>query len=130
MGQGGGKDQCNDPRIQAATENHPNPRTGQGDTRVKEVTGRTSHCANTKQERQAQIEPLQERIAAILEQAEEARTQSAQTQLECAGLISKEVAAQTVDIIKEKTAQALTKAAELQEKFQTITREIEEAQRN
>jgi hypothetical protein len=46
MGQGGGKDQCNDPRIQEAIENHPNPRTGQGDTRVKEVTGRTSHCAN------------------------------------------------------------------------------------
>jgi hypothetical protein len=48
MGQGGGKDQCNDPRIQAAIENHPNSRKGQGDTRVKEVTGRTSHYANTE----------------------------------------------------------------------------------
>jgi hypothetical protein len=48
MGQGGGNDQCKDPRIQAATENHPNSRMGQGDTRAKEVTGRTSHCANTE----------------------------------------------------------------------------------
>jgi hypothetical protein len=44
--------------------------------------------------------------------------------------MSEEVAAQTVDTIKEKTAQALTKATELQEQFQTITKEIEEAQRN
>jgi phage terminase Nu1 subunit (DNA packaging protein) len=41
-----------------------------------------------------------------------------------------EVAAQTVDTIKENILQALTKAAELQEKFQTITKEFEEAQRN
>jgi hypothetical protein len=73
---------------------------------------------------------LQERIAVVLEQAEEARTQSTWTQLECTGLISEEVAVKIVNIIKEKTAQALTKAAELQENFQTITRDIEEAQRN
>jgi hypothetical protein len=48
MGQGGGKDKCKDPRIQAATENHPNSRTGQGDTRAKEVIGRTSHYTNTE----------------------------------------------------------------------------------
>jgi hypothetical protein len=48
MGQGGGKDQCNDPRIQEAIENHPNPITGQGDTRFKEVIGRTSHYTNTE----------------------------------------------------------------------------------
>jgi hypothetical protein len=44
--------------------------------------------------------------------------------------MSEEVAALTVDTIKEKTAQALTKIAELQEKFQMITKEIEEAQSN
>jgi hypothetical protein len=46
LGEGGGNDQCKDPRIQAAIENHPNSRTGQGDTRAKEVTCRNSHCAN------------------------------------------------------------------------------------
>jgi hypothetical protein len=51
---------------------------------------------------------LQEQIVAVLEQAEEAITQLAQTQLECAGLIREEVAVQTIDIIKEKTAQELT----------------------
>jgi hypothetical protein len=39
-------------------------------------------------------------------------------------LISNEVAVQVVDTIKEKTAQALTQATELKEKFQTITKEI------
>jgi hypothetical protein len=48
IGQGGGNDQCKDPRIQAGTENHPNSRMGQGDTRAKEVTGKTSHCTNTE----------------------------------------------------------------------------------
>jgi hypothetical protein len=45
-------------------------------------------------------------------------------------LLSNEVAVQVVDTIKEKTTQALTKAAELKEKFQTITKEIEEAQKD
>jgi hypothetical protein len=35
-----------------------------------------------------------------------------------------------VDTIKEKTTQALIKATELKEKFQTITKEIEEAQKD
>jgi hypothetical protein len=45
-------------------------------------------------------------------------------------LLSDEVAVQIVDTFKEKTAQALTKATELQEKFQTITKEIEEDQKD
>jgi hypothetical protein len=44
--------------------------------------------------------------------------------------LSDEVAVQVVDIIKEKTAQALTKVAEMKEKFQTITKEIKEAQKD
>jgi hypothetical protein len=48
MGQEGGNDQCKYPRIQAAIENHPNFRMGEGVTRAKEVTRRTSHCANTE----------------------------------------------------------------------------------
>jgi hypothetical protein len=42
-------------------------------------------------------------------------------------LLSDEVAVQVIDTIKEKTTQALKKVAELKEKFQTITKEIEEA---
>ena len=37
---------------------------------------------------------------------------------------------QVVDTIKEKTAQETTKETELKEKFQTITKEIEEAQKD
>ena len=37
---------------------------------------------------------------------------------------------QVVDTIKEKIAQALTKATELKEKFQTITKDIEEDQKD
>jgi hypothetical protein len=40
------------------------------------------------------------------------------------------VAVQVVDTIKEKTTQELKKVAELKEKFQTITEEIEAAQKD
>jgi hypothetical protein len=53
----------------------------------------------------------------------------AQTQAECAGLLSDKVEVQVVDTIKEKTSQALIKVAKLREKFQTITKEIEVAQK-
>jgi hypothetical protein len=76
------------------------------------------------------MEPLQEQVAEVLAQAEEAKTQIAQTQEECAGLLSDEVAVQVVDTIKEKTVQALTQATRLKEKFQMITKEIEEAQKD
>jgi hypothetical protein len=41
-----------------------------------------------------------------------------------------EVAVQEMDTIKEKTAQALTKEAELRGKFQMITEEIEATQKD
>jgi hypothetical protein len=47
---------------------------------------------------------LQEWVAEVLAQAEEARKQTTQTQLECIGLMSEEVATQTTNTIKEKTA--------------------------
>jgi hypothetical protein len=73
---------------------------------------------------------LQEWVAEVLEQEEGARTQIAQTQAECAGLLSDEVEIQVMDTIKEKTAQALIKAPELKEKFQMIIEEIKEAQKD
>jgi hypothetical protein len=48
LGQGGGEDQCNDPRNQVVTKYHTNPRTGQANARVEEDTGRTYHCTNTE----------------------------------------------------------------------------------
>jgi hypothetical protein len=51
----------------------------------------------------------------------------AQTQAECAGLINDEIAFQIIDTLKKKTTQAQTQATKLKEKFQAITREIDEA---
>jgi hypothetical protein len=76
------------------------------------------------------MEPLQERVANVLAQAEEAKTHITQTQVECAGLISHEVAVQVVDTIKEKTVHLLKQVVELKEKFQMITKEIKEAQKD
>ena len=75
------------------------------------------------------MEPLQERVAEVIAQAEEAKKYMAQNQAECAGLISDKIAVQTIDDFKEKIVQAQTQAAELREKFQAITREIDEAQK-
>jgi capsule polysaccharide export protein KpsE/RkpR len=55
-----------------------------------------------KHEHQSQMEPLQEQVAKVLAQAEEAKTQIAQTQVKCAGLINNEVVDQVVDTIKKK----------------------------
>jgi hypothetical protein len=108
----------------------PIPECVKGMQELKKMQAELITAQTQKQERQAQIEPLQERVAEVLAQAEAARTQMAQTQAECAGLLSDEVAVQVVDTIKEKTAQALIKAAELREKFQMITEEIEAAQKD
>jgi hypothetical protein len=83
-----------------------------------------------KQERHAQMDPLQEKVAEVLAQAEEAKTQIAQTQKDCVGLLSDKVAVQVMETIKDKTVQALTQIAELNEKFHTITKDIEEAQKD
>jgi hypothetical protein len=48
LGQGGGEDQCNDPRTQTTKKDHTNSRTVQGNASVEEDTGITYHCANTK----------------------------------------------------------------------------------
>jgi hypothetical protein len=48
LGQGGGEDQCNDPRTQAMTEDHTNSKMSQGNARVEEDTSKTYHCANTE----------------------------------------------------------------------------------
>jgi hypothetical protein len=72
------------------------------------------------------MEPLEEQISEVLTQAEESKEHIAQTQAECMELISDEIAGQIVDTLKEKTAQAQTEATELKEKFQEITKEIEE----
>ena len=54
------------------------------------------------------METLQERVAEVLAQEEESKTQIAETQEECAGLINDEVAGQVVDTIKEKTTHVQT----------------------
>jgi hypothetical protein len=78
-----------------------------------------------KQEQQAQMEPLQEWIAEVLTQAEEAKTKIAQTQAECVELISDKIVVHIVDTLKEKIMQAQTQVVELRENFQAI-KEIEE----
>jgi hypothetical protein len=42
-------------------------------------------------------------------------------------LINDDISVQTVDTLKEKTVQAQTQATKLKEKFQVITRKIDEA---
>jgi hypothetical protein len=46
LGQGRGKDQCNDPRNQTEEKYHINPITHKGDTRDEEDVGKTYHWEN------------------------------------------------------------------------------------
>jgi hypothetical protein len=73
------------------------------------------------------MEPLQEQVAEVITEVVEANIYMEQTHTECAGLINNEIAVQTVDTLKEKNAQAQMQAVKLREKFQAITREVDEA---
>jgi uncharacterized coiled-coil DUF342 family protein len=79
-----------------------------------------------KKERQAQMEPLQERATEVIAQVEDAKKNMAQTQAECTEMINDEIAVQVLDALREKTVQAQTQAKELTEKFQALAGEIEE----
>jgi predicted nucleic acid-binding Zn-ribbon protein len=105
----------------------PIPERVKGTQEMKKMQVELITAQTQKQERRAQIEPLKERVEKVIAQAKGAKTQIAHTQEECAGLLSDEVAVQVVDTINEKTMQALTQAAELKEKLQTITKGIKEA---
>jgi hypothetical protein len=74
-----------------------------GTQEMKKLQAELTTTQTQKQERQAQMEPLQERVAEVLAQAEEAKAHIAQTQEECMELISDEIAVQIVDTLKEKT---------------------------
>jgi len=82
---------------------------------IKKLHAELTTAQTQKQECHAQMEPLQEWVAEVLAQAEEAKTHIAQTQEECMELVSDKNAAQIVDTLKEKTAQAHTQATELKE---------------
>jgi hypothetical protein len=51
----------------------------------------------------------------------------AQTQAEYGRMVNNDIAVQVLDTLKEKTAEAQSQEMELKEKFQAITREIDEA---
>ena len=50
------------------------------------------------------MDPLQEKVAEVLAQAEEAKIQIALIQEECVGFLSDKVVVQVVETIKDKTA--------------------------
>jgi hypothetical protein len=83
VGQGRRKDKRNYPRPQVEAEDNGHHEAHQRGAGYEETVGRTHHCANTEEGAQAQMEPLQERVAEVIAQAEEAKTLIAQTQAEC-----------------------------------------------
>jgi predicted nucleic acid-binding Zn-ribbon protein len=87
---------------------------------MKKLQAELTVAQTHKKERRAQMEPLQERAAEVITQAEGAKTYMAQTQAECAKMVNDEIAVQVLDALKEKTAQTQTQATELMEKFQAI----------
>ena len=48
LGQGRGKDQCNDPRTQTEAEENTDPKMSQRDAGDEEEALRTYHCTNTE----------------------------------------------------------------------------------
>jgi hypothetical protein len=82
-----------------------------------------------KKDHQAQMEPLQEWVAKVIVLVENANNSMAQTQAECARMISNNIAVQVLEALKGKTTHAQTQGKELTKNFQEITGEIDEAHR-
>jgi hypothetical protein len=70
---------------------------------MKKLHAQLTTARTQKQERHAQMELFQVRIAEVIVREEEAKTYVAQTQAECARLISGEIEVQALDSLKEKT---------------------------
>ena len=73
------------------------------------------------------MEPLQEHATKVTTQAEDAKKNMAQTQVECAEMIDDKIVVQVLDALREKTVQAQMQAKKLTKKFQALAGEIEEA---
>jgi predicted nucleic acid-binding Zn-ribbon protein len=127
VGQGRRKDQRNIQDLKQRQKTMPSQSASKGVQDMKKLQAELTTAQTQKKSVRLKWNHLQEWVAEVLAQAEEAKTHIAQTQAECAELISDEIAVQIVDTLKEKTAQVQTQATELKEKFQAITKEIEEA---
>jgi hypothetical protein len=73
------------------------------------------------------MEPLQEWVAKVIALVEDAKNNMAQTHVECARMISDNIAVQVLEALKGKTTHAQTQGKELTKNFQEITGEIDEA---
>jgi hypothetical protein len=74
VGLGRRKDKHIYPGTQAKEKDNVNHGSCQRGTRHEETTGRTHNYADAKKERQAQMEPLQERATEVIAWAEEDKT--------------------------------------------------------
>jgi hypothetical protein len=111
VGPGRRKDKHNYPRPKAEAKDNVNHGARQRGARHEETVGRTHHCADTeKGVPGSNGTTLGASNESHCTWAEEAKTYMAQTQAECARLISDEIAVQALDTLKEKTMQAQTQA--------------------
>jgi hypothetical protein len=80
-----------------------------------------------KQERQVEVEPLQEQAAQMITQLEEEKKSMAQAHIESATLIHEDITAQSVEALTGKVMQVKMRGRELAEKFQILETTIEGA---
>jgi predicted nucleic acid-binding Zn-ribbon protein len=69
---------------------------------MKKLQVELTTAQTQKKEHRDQMELLQEQVEEVIAKAMEAKTHMAQTQVECAGLISDEIVVETIDALKEK----------------------------
>jgi hypothetical protein len=69
---------------------------------MKKLQEELTTAQTQKKERESQMELLQERKVKFIAQEEESKTYMAQTQVECARLISNKISVQELDTLKEK----------------------------
>jgi hypothetical protein len=80
-----------------------------------------------KQERQAQMEPLQEKATEMITQLEAEKKNMAQTQVECTTMVQEEVTTQNLEALTEKVVQVQTRGRGLEDKFHSLAEAVKGA---
>jgi hypothetical protein len=80
-----------------------------------------------KQERQAQLEPLQEQATQMIVQLEEEKTSMAHAHSESTTLLQEHITMQIVEALTDKAAQVKEKGKELAEKFHSLEKVVQGA---
>jgi hypothetical protein len=98
-----------------------------GTQEMKTLQTKLKTSQTNKQEREAQLEPLQEQVALMIVNLEEEKKSMAQAHSEGTTLLQEEITTQIVEALTDKVVQVKEKRKELVERFHSLEKVVQGA---